>query len=255
MPSTSVPPRTRAQQSVQDALRVLEALSRRAGGARTAELSAETGLDTDRLGALLAMLCGQGYACRLDDGGYVTGESLSLLGGSSLNSEFAIRGHLQGLLDRLRDEVNAAVYVGRYVDGEITVTSVADAPETPRVHEWVDFRSTGHASAVGKALLSQLGPEARREHLSRHRPARFTARTITDTRALFSRLEARTPVVPVLDVQEYAVGTVCAAVPMSTGPTVGCLALSLPARHAHRLHAAAAALSRGSTPVLLSLTI
>ncbi|NJA58392.1 IclR family transcriptional regulator, partial [Streptomyces sp. NEAU-H3] len=63
---------------MQDALRVLEALSRRAGGARTAELSAETGLDTDRLGALLAMLCGQGYACRLDDGGYVTGESLSL---------------------------------------------------------------------------------------------------------------------------------------------------------------------------------
>ncbi|NED92659.1 IclR family transcriptional regulator, partial [Streptomyces sp. SID11233] len=51
------------------------------------------------------------------------------------------------------------------------------------------------------------------------------------------------------------VGTVCAAVPMSTGPTVGCLAVSLPARHAHRLHAAAAALSRGSTPVLLSLTI
>ncbi len=255
MPATSVPPRTRAQQSVQDALRVLEALSRRAGGARTAELSAETGLDADRLGALLAMLCGQGYASRLDDGGYVTGESLSLLGGSSLNSEFAIRSHLQGLLDRLRDEVNAAVYVGRYVDGEITVTSVADAPETPRVHEWIDFRSTGHASAVGKALLSQLGPEARREHLSRHRPARFTARTITDTRALFSRLEARPPVVPVLDVQEYAVGTVCAAVPMSTGPTVGCLALSLPARHAHRLHAAAAALSRGSTPVLLSLTL
>ncbi|MFE0510324.1 SDR family oxidoreductase, partial [Streptomyces sp. NPDC058964] len=54
-----------------------------------------------------------------------------------------------------------------------------------------------------------------------------------------SRLESQPPTVPVLDLQEYAVGTVCAAVPITAGSAVGCLALSLPVEHAHRLRRAA----------------
>lgn len=60
---------------------------------------------------------------------------------------------------------------------------------------------------------------------------------------------------PVLDLQEYAVGTVCAAVPLTAGSTAGCLALSLPLEHAHRLRRAADTLNRNATPVLLSLAI
>lgn len=245
---------SKAYRSVQDALRVLEAVSRRGSGATATLIGRDTGLHPDRLAALLEMLRVEGFVECLADGAYVTGETLSLLG-SSLNSEFAIKNHLQQTLDRLRDSIGAAVYIGRYVDGEITVTGVADGPENPRVNEWVDFRSTGHASAVGKSLLAQLDAPGRREHLSRHRPARLTSRTITDEQLLFSTLDSQAPTVPVLDVQEYAVGTVCAAVPITAGKSVGCLALSLPLQHAHRLYEAADTLTRGATPVLLSLAI
>ncbi|MEU9952913.1 IclR family transcriptional regulator, partial [Streptomyces sp. NPDC047939] len=61
--------------------------------------------------------------------------------------------------------------------------------------------------------------------------------------------------VPVLDLQEYAVGTVCAAVPLTAGASAGCLALSLPVEDAHRLRAAADALNRRAAPVLLSLAL
>ena len=119
----------------------------------------------------------------------------------------------------------------------------------------MDFRSAAHASAVGKCLLTQLDQNGRRDHLSRHKIARLTSRTITNERVLFCKLDAQPPTVPVLDLQEYAVGTVCAAVPITAGSAVGCLALSMPIEHAHRLRAAADTLNRGAAPVLLSLAI
>lgn len=156
---------------------------------------------------------------------------------------------------QLRDSVGAAVYVSRYVDGEIRVTQVADGPRTPAVNEWVDFRSAAHASAIGKCLLTQLDRNGRRDHMSRHRIARLTSRTITSEKVLFSKLDSQPATVPVLDLQEYAVGTVCAAVPLTAGSSAGCLALSLPIEHAHRLRAAADTLNRRAAPVLLSLSL
>ncbi len=50
-------------------------------------------------------------------------------------------------------------------------------------------------------------------------------------------------------------GTVCAAVPITAGSAVGCLALSLPVEHAHRLRRAADELNRNACGVLLSLAI
>lgn len=158
-------------------------------------------------------------------------------------------------LTELRDSVGAAVYISRYIDGEVKITQMADGPHTPKVNEWVDFRSAAHASAVGKCLLTQLDQNGRRDHLSRHKIARLTSRTITSEKVLFSKLDSQPPTVPVLDLREYAVGTVCAAVPLTAGSAVGCLALSLPIEHAHRLRSAADALNRKAAPVVLSLAL
>ncbi|KPI16425.1 transcriptional regulator, IclR family [Actinobacteria bacterium OK074] len=240
--------------SAQDALRVLDLVSRHSAGVTDAELARRTGLGRDRLTALLRMLRREGYVQQTTGGAYVTGAALSRLG-SAHGHDRALREQLQDTLDRLRESVGAAVYVTRYVDGEIHVTGVADSPATPAVNEWVDFRSAAHASAFGKSMLGQLDHNGRRDHLSRHRLARLTSHTITNERALLSRLDAQPPTVPVLDLQEYAVGTVCAAVPITAGATVGCLALSLPLEHAHRLRQAADRLNQGAAGVLLSLAI
>ncbi|MCF1511429.1 IclR family transcriptional regulator [Streptomyces glomeratus] len=240
--------------SAQDALRVLETVARHSAGVTDAVLARSTGLGSERLTSLLRMLRREGYVEQTADGAYVTGAALSRLG-SAQGHEEALRQKLQQTLDLLRDSVGAAVYISRYIDGEVQVTQCAEGPATPAVHEWVDFRSSAHASAVGKSLLGQLDVNGRRDHLSRHKMARLTSRTITNEKVLLSRLDAHPPTVPVLDLQEYAVGTVCAAVPITAGSSVGCLALSLPVEHAHRLRQAADRLNKGAAPVLLSLAI
>ncbi|MFE6283239.1 IclR family transcriptional regulator [Streptomyces sp. NPDC057877] len=240
--------------STQDALRVLETVARHSTGVTDTEIARHTGLGTERLTTLLRMLRREGYVTQITDGTYVTGTALARLGAAE-GREQALREQLQGTLDRLRDSVGAAVYLSRYVDGEVSVTQYADSPATPKVNEWVDFRSCAHATAIGKSLLGQLDHTGRRDHLHRHRMARLTSRTITSDKLLLSRLEAQPPTVPVLDLQEYAIGTVCAAVPLTAGSTAGCLALSLPVEHAHRLRRAADTLNRNAAPVLLSLAI
>ena len=240
--------------SVQYALRVLEAVARHRDGVSEDTLSQQTGLPSGHLAHLLQMLRRENYVEQLAEGSYVVGESLMLLGAGG-NREHALRDRLQRTLTELRDTVGAAVYYSRHRDGELEVAQYADGPKTPAVNQWVDFRSAVHATAIGKCLLGQLDHDGRKDHLARHKAARLTSRTITDEGLLLNTLERQPPTVPVLDLQEYAVGTVCAAVPITAGSSVGCLALSLPVENAHRLRSAAETLSRRAAPVLLSLSI
>ncbi|MFI1397685.1 IclR family transcriptional regulator [Streptomyces sp. NPDC020681] len=240
--------------SVQYVLRVLETISKHGGGVTDVQIGRETGLPTGHLAPMLTMLRREGYVEQVADGAYVIGDSLVLLG-SGITRQQALEAKIQETLVELRDAVGAAVYISRYIDGEVKITQYSDGPRAPKVNEWVDFRSAAHASAVGKCLLTQLDQNGRRDHLSRHRITRLTSRTITSEQLLFSKLDSQPPTVPVLDLQEYAVGTVCAAVPLTAGSAVGCLALSMPVEHAHRLRSAADTLNRKAAPVVLSLAI
>ncbi|MEU8698072.1 IclR family transcriptional regulator C-terminal domain-containing protein [Streptomyces sp. NPDC048680] len=240
--------------SVQYALRVLETVSKHGNGVTDAQIARETGLPVGHLASLLLMLRREGYVEQIADGAYVIGASLLLLGSGAARRQ-AVEARLQQALVQLRDSVGAAIYLSRYVDGEIRVTQCADGPGTPAVNEWVDFRSSAHASAIGKCLLTQLDQNGRRDHIARHKTARLTSRTITSEKVLFSKLDSQPATVPVLDLQEYAVGTVCAAVPLTAGASAGCLALSLPVEDAHRLREAADTLNRRAAPVLLSLAL
>ncbi|MET7905230.1 IclR family transcriptional regulator C-terminal domain-containing protein [Streptomyces sp. NPDC005355] len=241
--------------SVQHALRVLEVVAKHSSGVSDAAIARETRLPAHQLAELLPMLRREGYVEQIADGGYVGGESLSLLGSAGSGHGHAVETKLQKALTALRDSVGAAVYLSRYVDGEVKITQYADGPRMPKVNEWVDFRSAAHAMAIGKCLLTQLDHDGRRDHLSRHKTVRLTSRTTTSEKVLFRKLDSQPATVPVLDLQEYAVGTVCAAVPITAGHSVGCLALSLPLAHAHRLRQAAYTLNREAAPMLLSLTI
>lgn len=234
------------------ALTVVRVLERHPLGVRTAQLRRETGLAEAELGPLLAMLCEEEYAYRPGVGVYGRGPALDRLaapGGRGL------AGQLQRTLALARDSAGAAVYLSRYAEGEVRITQMADGPGAPPVREWVDFRAAAHASAVGKCLLTQLDHDRRADHVARHRPARLTPQTITDSRALFTALDAVAPGAPVFDLREYSPGVVCSAVPIATGDAAGSLALSLPATHAHRLRPATEALRRKAVPVLLALLL
>ena len=252
-PADAAPPSGAPRGPVARALRLIEAVDRRAHGSTPTELADEVGLPIEAARRLLRTLEREGYLQRLDDGAYVVGSALALLGEGS--RELMVQSRLLAKLSSLRDELGAAVYFSRYQDGEVSVDVVVDSPSTPSVHEWVDFRATGHASALGKCLLGQLDHDGRRDHFFRHPAARFTARTEVDQTVLLHLLDRQPATVPVLDLQEYALGTVCAAVPITAGGSVGALGFSLPLDQSFRLRETAETLASRAAPVLLALAL
>ncbi len=237
--------------TVHRALRVLEVINRYSGGVSLVQIARQTQLPPLMLAQVLRRLVRTNLATPIGPDAYVAGTALRLAGAAGENGV----GRLQETLAWVRDAVGAAVYVSRYTDGEIAITQYADGPAAPVVEEWVDFRAAAHASAVGKALLTQLDYDSRMDHLARHKIARLTAHTITSEQVLFHQLDARGPGEALLDLQEYALGTVCAAVPITTGPDAECLALSLPGTDPRRLQQAARTLQSEAATVLLALLV
>ncbi|MFG2716403.1 IclR family transcriptional regulator C-terminal domain-containing protein [Streptomyces goshikiensis] len=239
-----------ALRQAQTAHRVIGVLEQHPVGVETRRIEHASGLASQQLAPLMAMLLEEEFATAVADGVYAPGPALDRLaapGGVALQ--------LEHTLALTRDTVGAAVYFARYVDGEVRITQMADGPVTPRVHEWVDFKAAAHASAVGKCLLAQLPPQMRADHLSRHHTARLTRRTITSPRRLIDSLNRLAPNQPVYDRREYATRIECGAVTASTGTDFGTLALSMPLAVSHRLEEATEALARKAVPVLLALLL
>ncbi|MFG2141058.1 IclR family transcriptional regulator C-terminal domain-containing protein [Streptomyces sp. NPDC048650] len=155
------------------------------------------------------------------------------------------------LLDGLREEVGASLYCAVYEEGEVRVVAQSSGPNTPPVTEWVDFARSAHAHSFGKCLLAQLDEDALRDHLARHRPARLTSRTLTHERLLVHQLHTPSPwPSPFLDLQEYSMGWVSAAVSIGGGGRIGAVAAYLPLAMAHRLRGVGETLHRLACPPL-----
>ncbi|MEU5027270.1 IclR family transcriptional regulator [Streptomyces milbemycinicus] len=211
--------------SVQRALRLLEAVGAHEGGAPAKQLAREVGLPLATTYHLLRTLCHDGYARKLDDGGFVIGDKVDALCAGSRGQASLVR--VRPALTALRDDLVVAAYLTFYEDGEIRVADIVDSPRAPRVDLWVGFEEAGHATALGKCVLRELDDESRQEYLARHPLADLTPRTITRREELVRRLETAPAGMPVLDLEEYALGTVCLAVPVYSGETVGSLGVSL----------------------------
>ncbi|MEU9895276.1 IclR family transcriptional regulator [Streptomyces phaeochromogenes] len=219
--------------SVQRAFRLLEAVSAHQNGAPAKQLARETGLPLATAYHLLRTLVHDGYLRKLDDGGFVLGDKLQMM--QSTGRGQALLSRVRPTLAALRDELTTAAYLTFYEEGEIRVAEIVDGPRAPRVDLWVGFEDAGHATALGKAVLKELDEENRKDYLSRHHLADLTPRTITSRPELLRRLDT-SPVAPaVTDLEEYALGTVCVAVPVYSGDILGSLGVSMPVDRLSRL--------------------
>ncbi|WP_392973341.1 IclR family transcriptional regulator [Streptomyces sp. LN245] len=218
--------------SVQRAVRLLEAVASREQGAPAKQLAREAGLALPTAYHLLRTLVHEGYL-RRDRGLFFLGEAAERL--SSSGARQKRRSTMRDTLARWRDVIGAPVYYAVYRDGEIEVMCVADTPANPAVEEWADFRETGHAHAVGQCLLAQLDDKSRRDHLDRYPVRALTPYTVRDEDRLLRRLERTGRMEPVIERQEYALGTVCAAIPVTVGSSAAVVAFSLPSHQGDRL--------------------
>ncbi len=218
--------------SVQRALRLLEAVGAHADGAPAKQLAREAGLPLPTAYHLLRTLVHEGYL-RREHGVFVLGEAARRLAATGARQNR--RGLITDSLAYWRDAIGVPVYFAVYREGEIDLVAVAQGPSSPAVEEWADFRETGHAHALGQCLLSQLDEPARRNHLRRHPVEPLTPYTVRDRGALLDRLAATERIRPVVERQEYAVGSVCAAIPITVGSVAATMAISLPVEQQQRL--------------------
>ncbi|MER5735071.1 MULTISPECIES: helix-turn-helix domain-containing protein [unclassified Streptomyces] len=218
--------------SVQRALRLLEAVASHEDGAPAKQLARETGLPLPTTYHLLRTLTHEGYL-RREKGAFYLGEAAARLAGGGAVQNRRIK--IEDSLAHWRDEIGVPVYFALYRDGEIELVSVADTPNSPAVEEWADFRETGHAHAIGQCLLSQLDLKSRQDHLDRHPVEAITPYTVRNRRMLLDRLGGLGRMEPLVERQEYALGTVCAAIPITAGSTAATLAISLPLHQEERL--------------------
>ncbi|WP_435879109.1 IclR family transcriptional regulator [Streptomyces tuirus] len=233
-------------------MRLLETVAGHEYGAPAKQLARETGLALPTTYHLLRTLVHEGYL-RRDKGLFFLGAAAERL--SSSGARQKRRSTVVDALAHWRDVLGVPVYYAVYREGEIEVMCVSDSPGTPAVEEWADFRETGHAHAIGQCLLSQLDEEARRDHLDRYPVQPLTPYTVRDNHSLLRRLERIRRMEPVTERQEYALGTVCAAIPLTLGTTAATMAISLPAHQADRLLPAARELQAEIGALLGSLAL
>ncbi len=215
-------------QSVQRALRIIEVVAEHDGRARAKEVARATGLPLPTTYHLLRTCAHEGWLQRLDDGSYVLGHRIDLVRAQGT----AARGiaHARPALEWLRDALGGAVYLARYVDGEIVVAEIVDSARAPRIDLWVGMHDAAHATALGKCILGQLPESEREDYLARHPLNDLTPRTVVDRRRL--QLPATGEIA--VDDGEYALGVCCLAATVTAGDDVGAVGVVTPRREVGR---------------------
>jgi len=248
--------------SVQRALHLLDAVGSSERAMTAKALARTTGEKLPTTYHLLRTLVHEGYLSRRD-GGYVLGERVSSL--SARLHPPSLRERARPALAGLHDTLRAASYLVLYRDGELGLVDVVDSPAAPRVDLWVDLTASGHATALGKAVLSALDEDGRRDYLARHELADLTPYTLTDRRALLRGLTGRRhdtggeePLV--VDQQEYSLGIACVATPLRVvrgdgDVAVGAVAISVAARRLDGVRRSASDLTRAAERLALELAL
>ena len=207
--------------SVQRALHLLDSVGRRQRPVSAKALAREAGLALPTTYHLLRTLVHEGYLAR-EDGGYVLGHRV---GGLSRHGDLPTW-RTRPALTELMKELSGATYLAVYRDGEIELVDVVDSPLYPRTDLWVGLQYSGHATALGKAILTVLPEDLREDYLARHELADLTAMTVTDPRELRRQLVSEQGIA--LDSGEYQLGVTCVSAAVRTAHGAAAVAVSAP---------------------------
>jgi DNA-binding IclR family transcriptional regulator len=195
---------------------------------------------------LLRTLVHERYLERLD-GGYVLGSRVGGLGRLAETSTWRTR----STLSALSDELCGATYLAVYRDGEIELVDIVDSPAHPRTDLWVGLHSAGHATALGKAILTVLPEDLREDYLSRHELADLTPHTVTDLRVLRRLLVDEDGLA--VDSAEYHLGVTCVSAAVRTADGAAAVAVSAPLARQRTLVESADVVRRSANRIGLAL--
>jgi IclR family transcriptional regulator, acetate operon repressor len=142
--------------------------------------------------------------------------------------------HLRELADRTEETVNLAV-----LDGDAVVyIHKEEGPLAVKMSAQLGSRRPLHCTALGKAYLAALAPEALGALLARLELTRFTANTITDAAALAAELDRVRRRGYAIDEEEVEEGVFCLGAPVRDHRRLPVAAISV-AGPAYRVRAKA----------------
>jgi DNA-binding IclR family transcriptional regulator len=120
------------------------------------------------------------------------------------------------VMDRLRraaQESGYSHYIGRFVNGRIALTAVAEGSRSPFLEDLVPgFDDGAHAHALGKALLATMRPEDRLRYVKESGMRSYTRATLESPDALESDLSIGERRGMQVELGQFRTGIGCAAV-------------------------------------------
>src|SRR5215470_7701239 len=135
------------------------------------------------------------------------------------------------VLQRLVHTLNETCNIGTLLNGEVIYLDRVEAEHWPlRLHYAIGSRVPLHCSAIGKLYLALSSSARRRRLVQSLELRRFTDHTITDGGRLDTELRQIRKEQVSFDRQEYLVGVVCMAVPITgkNGEMLAALAIQAP---------------------------
>jgi IclR family transcriptional regulator, acetate operon repressor len=141
---------------------------------------------------------------------------------------------LQPVLEELRDRASARAYAALWRDGDLEVVEIRGrrgSRELPDVTK--GFRGAAHALALGKIYLCSLPRAQWPRYLRGPTYRRYTSATIATPEALAQHLRTVRDTGLAFDLQEFAAGSCCIAVPVRRGTDsdpIASVGVSVPAR-------------------------
>jgi acetyl-CoA synthetase len=197
---------------------VLTLLLERPDGIRADEVAKELGKSTSTAYYLLTSLCDEGYAVHESKGVYRRARGLEGLSSSAqplaASPGTVIRHSLAGVVDELFLRTRKRSYLGVLRGGRIQIVAVQGRQGVRRMPGLgSEIRDSAHALAMGKIVLSLLGPAALARYIARELKA-FTPHTIVEPSVLRAELEQVKRDGFAVDREEFDTDFCCVAAPI-----------------------------------------
>lgn len=220
-------PRPRVQSAAR-AVNVLLEVARSEKGLTAKEISERLEIGRQATYHILHTLVETGTLTRAEGHRYVLGLQVGILA-EGFGRQLAPAEHLAPIVREVARQTGETSYATGWWSNDITVLAVARGSSPVSASE-VSQGHVGeaHARASGKLLLAHASPSVRQQYLETHELTALTEKTKTDVASLeedFAQIRAQGFSE---DLEEFAVGLCCLAVPITKADSPFALSISAP---------------------------
>ena len=223
--SETVRPRV---QSVARAANILFAVAQSPAGLTSREISEKVGLPRQATYHLLHTLAALGLLTRNQRNRHVMGLRICSLA-EGFKRQLAPTEYLAPYIRQIADATGETAYAAGWWNGEIVTLHLARGQNAVQAAEVPQgLTGSAHARAAGKLLLAFATNVVRDEYFKQHPLTPRTRNTLTTHAALAGEFEKIKAQGYSLDLEEFAEGLSCMAVPIDGGLSPFALALTAP---------------------------